>query len=83
MVEQQNITERRRDLKSITIRIDDDQFNKLQNINKTFKMNGISCLIRRSIDVYINTFPESDIYIQYINERRKSKHEYDEHFKSY
>lgn len=69
----------RRKMKQITIRIDDEQYNKLKSIEKSFRMRGISSLIRRSIDIYLETFPHCDEYVNKIREERRIAYGYDEY----
>lgn len=51
-------------MRLITVRIDDDQFEKLKSMEKAFRMKGISCLIRRAIDIYLESFPYGDELIE-------------------
>ena len=48
-------------MKQITIRIEDKQFELLQEISNAYKIKNVSWLIRRAIDHYVTTYRKEDI----------------------
>ena len=43
-------------MKQISIKLDNEQYEKLQIIGKKFKIDNVSWLIRRSIDLFIDRY---------------------------
>lgn len=56
-----NRKDQRKLMKQITIRIEDNQYELLQEISKAYKIKNVSWLIRRAIDHYVTTYRKEDI----------------------
>lgn len=48
-------------MKQITIRIEDEQFEELQEISEAYRIKNVSWLIRRAIDYYVTSYRKEDI----------------------
>lgn len=48
-------------MKQITVRIEDTQFEELQEISKAYRIKNVSWLIRRAIDYYVTSHRKEDL----------------------
>lgn len=56
-----NRKDKRKLMKQITIRIEDEQYELLQEISEMYRIKNVSWLIRRAIDYYVTSHRKEDI----------------------